>query len=271
MKRGFTLIELLVVVGLMAMLGVAATGGYAALQRGMAERGAVSAVNTLLKAAKERAMVDRVPTVVFCYNRMIREADDDNNEIIVGEAVAVRRAGRISFVRGSKLYDEFADLGKTYDSSAVENEVADSGGMKLWRFDDVKPSEMQYSIVSDVVLRDDNMKVESFAASGSNYLMSVYAFLKKSGSNKFDPGNWCAGNGYGFEFATIQLPHNFIFQQKLPANLKDVQSAGVFYFDPLDSSSDEQVEIWYCRPNASGKQQPDHAAGKATSKAGVKS
>ena len=40
MRRAFTLMELMVVVGIMAFLGVAATGGYNALQRGIAERGA---------------------------------------------------------------------------------------------------------------------------------------------------------------------------------------------------------------------------------------
>ena len=71
-KRGFTLVELMLVVGIMAFLGVAATSGYNALQRGMAERGATAVASGILKAAKERALVDRVPTMVFCYNRMVR-------------------------------------------------------------------------------------------------------------------------------------------------------------------------------------------------------
>ena len=74
MKKAFTLLELLVVVAIMAMLGVASSGGYNALVRGMKERGAVASASALLRSAKERALIDRVPTVVFCYNRMLREA-----------------------------------------------------------------------------------------------------------------------------------------------------------------------------------------------------
>ena len=85
MRRAFTLMELMVVVGIMAFLGLAATNGYNALQRGMAERGAVDAASAILKAAKERAQVDRVPTAVFCYNRMLREAGASG--FLIGETL----------------------------------------------------------------------------------------------------------------------------------------------------------------------------------------
>ena len=74
MKRAFTLLELLTVVSIMALLGVASSSGYQAMVRGMRERGAVAGASAVLRGAKERACVDRVPTAVFCYNRMLREA-----------------------------------------------------------------------------------------------------------------------------------------------------------------------------------------------------
>ena len=96
-RAGFTLIELLVVVGIMGMLGVAATGGYAALQRGMEERSAVAVAAALLRSAQERAHVDRLPTVVFCYNRLVKApTGEDENGVAVGVMTAIRRAGRLS-------------------------------------------------------------------------------------------------------------------------------------------------------------------------------
>ena len=189
MRRGFTLMELMVVVGIMAFLGVAATNGYNALQRGMAERGAVDAASALLKAAKERAMVDRVPTAVFCYNRMLREASDDANAVVVGEAVAIRRAGRISRVQGSYLYDEFGDLDRSYDrlQSGQQSDLQGRKGMRLWRFDDRRMNQMQYSVVADAVFDDDNMPGVSFMPWGDQL-----AGGGTSSSNMDMPDPWLA-------------------------------------------------------------------------------
>ena len=112
------MIELLTVMAIMAMLGVAASSGYASLQRGMRERAAVAGASALLKAAKERAAVDRVPTAVFCYNRLLKDAsaEQDGNAVVVGVMTAIRRTGRISYIRGKYLYDEFGDLDLTYEA-----------------------------------------------------------------------------------------------------------------------------------------------------------
>ena len=132
MKRGFTLIELMTVVGIMAFLGTAATGGYNALQRGMAERAATDIATKMLAAAKERAIIDRVPTVVYCYNRLLREADSgDANAVVVGEMVAIRRAGRITRVRGQYLYDEFGDLDRSFEPIEEAGKLQDRKGLRL--------------------------------------------------------------------------------------------------------------------------------------------
>lgn len=270
MKRGFTLIELLVVVGIMAFLGVAATGGYSALQRGMAERSAVSAAATFMKAAKERAMVDRQPTAVFFYNRMIREATDDENAVVVGEAVAIRRAGRVTLAKNQYIGDEFMDVVGSYD--IVDNsDVTKRKGMRLWRFDDRPMTQMKYSIVTDAVtpyryanLRTFGGWAEGEAGGNSNMTHYVYCFYDL-GSSSHAPSAWKVGNGYGFEFARLQLPKNFIFGSSVPAQLgKDVEIKGV-YFDP--ASIDEQtVEIQFCMPDASGNPKAHHKAGTASSK-----
>lgn len=280
MKRGFTLIELMTVVGIMAMLGVAATSGYAALQRGMAERGAVAAVNALLRSAKERAKVDRVPTAVFFYNRLLREADADNNAVVVGEAVAVRRAGRISYVRSNMLYDEFTDLSHMFDVDAVGN-LESRPTMRLWRFDDAPMTRMQYSLVADAVCQDNEILavsvqsvMENYCIAGNlhqpqsaptNHEIRAYGFRKRSGSNSHEPPSWKVGNGYGFEFATIQLPHNFIFGNSgVPTTVDDVRDIKAVTFDPV-TGSDQTVDVYFCLPNSGGVPAPHHRAGTATS------
>lgn len=268
MKRGFTLLELLVVVGIMAMLGVAASGGYAALQRGMAERGAVSVMNTFLKAAQERARVDCAPTVVFCYNKVLQAETEEDNAIVVGEAVAIRRAGRISFLANNLLYDEFADLDKTYDVRDKTSDLENCGEMKLWKFDDTSSSmgKMRYSIVSQGVYRGksdytEHSFAEAYEGRPADIPMAACAFYEKSSHG----ATWVVGSGYGFEFAKVQLPKNFIFGQTVPKNTKDVQEVKAFYFDP-NSSGGQTVKVYFCRPDGTVSE-----AGEATSKEDAKS
>ena len=266
--------ELMVVVGIMAFLGVAATGGYNALQRGIAERGAVDAASALLKAAKERAMVDRVPTAVFCYNRMVREATDDENAIVVGEAVAIRRAGRITRVQGNYLYDEFGDLDRSYDATTRRDELSERKGMRLWRFDDQPMQKMQYSVVADGVFDDRNVPGVSFMPWGdqlngsgmasSNTQLRVCAFYNLGTSN-YEPASWKVGNGYGFEFQSLRLPDDFVFGSSVPSIAGQIVEAGAFVFYP-GTTSDRQIDVYACRVNTGGVPIPHHRAGTASSK-----
>ena len=279
--------ELMVVVGIMSFLGIAATNGYNALQRGVAERAAVDAVSALLKAARERALVDRVPTAVFCYNRCVREASDDENAIVVGEAVAIRRAGRITTVNGNLLYDEFGDLDRSYDVD-TDGQLSGRKGLRLWRFDDVKMNGMYYSVVADGVALDDDMAGTSYTPSASTSVESDQSLTGGSnagdgtkantkirgcafydlGTSKHAPAGWVAGNGYGFEFQNLRLPEKFIFESDVPKNIGDVTSPKVFYFDPQQLTATggggEGIEIYSCRMDASGVPRPDRKAGKAT-------
>ena len=271
MKKGFTLVELMVVVGIMSFLGVAATGGYSALQRGMAERGAVAAASSLLKAAKERALIDRSPTVVFCYNRMLREATDNENAVVAGEAVAVRRAGRVTWSSGKYIVDEFMDVIGSYDV-VKDSDVGKRKGMRLWRFDDVRMTKMQYSIVADAVvplINDIPLQTyggwaEGESSGNTNMPYMVYAFQDIGGSSH-QPGSWKAGNGYGFEFADVQLPKNFVFGSDIPATVGGISEIKAVYFDP-ENPSDDSVEVQFCMPDASGIPRPHHKAGQASSK-----
>ena len=278
MRKAFTMIELLTVMSIMALLGVAATGGYAALQRGMRERAAVAGATALLRAAKERAAVDRVPTAVFCYNKLLRDANAaaDENAVVVGVMTAIRRAGRISFIRGKFLYDEFGDLehsgnyevlsddknlssdGQEHSSSELDGRT----GMQLWRFPNSE--EMKYSIVADAVWADTT-QLETIFSGGTgggttNCLMSAFYNL---GHSRREP-SWRVGDAYAFEIGEIQLPHGFIFGTQVPSGVGEIQQAAVMLFDP-ESDENKTVEVWSTRPNSGGMPQKFKQAGTATS------
>jgi prepilin-type N-terminal cleavage/methylation domain-containing protein len=267
MRKGFTLLELLVVVGIMGMLGVAAAGGYSALVRGMSERGAVAAASSLLRAAKERAQVDRSPTVVYCCNRLIKApTGSDDNGVVVGIMTAVRRAGRISYIRGGdELYDEFADLDRNYEYEEDDGDLKKGGGFRLFKVSG-RVNKMEYSIVSDRVLREeDGPTVTLFSggagsSSGTNLLMS--AFVKTGASSDYE-ASWSVGDGYGMEFAEVQLPDGYIFGRTVPSTAGGVSLEKVVYFDP-DQDSSETIEVWSTKPSASGMPQAFSRAGEAS-------
>ena len=272
--RAFTLMELMVVVGIMAFLGLASANGYNALRRGMADRAAVDAVSSLLLAAKERAIVDRVPTAVFCWNRCVRAATVDDNAVVVGEAVAIRRAGRITHTSGNLLFDEYGDLNVAYDIEEDQGRLPQRKGFRLWQMDDHSMSSMKYSIVSDGVAEEDVPGFsflplsEGDASVSSNINIRACAFYNK-GMDRGSP-TWNVGTGYGMEFQKLRLPDGFVFSGQVPTTVGDIKEAPQsFYFDPekIDSaygSAGSSVEISFCRPGDDGNPVHDHAAGTAS-------
>ena len=129
-RSAFTLIELLMVIMIMGLLGTVTVGGYRAMQRGMEERGVMENANHFIRAAYRRAQIDRQPVAVYFWNETLREETDTEPMIVVGKAVAVRRAGRISRYVDPYLYDEFGDLDKERLIESAEDEDeenADSG------------------------------------------------------------------------------------------------------------------------------------------------
>ena len=278
MRRGFTLLELLVVVGIMGFLGMASIAGYNALQRGMTERSVTAVASTLLRAAQERAQVDRVPTAVFCYNRLLKEpTGDEDNGVVVGVMTAIRRVGRISNVKGNLLFDEFADLDNTYEAVENANDAQKGGSFRLYRFGGETLSDMKYAIVSDRVVQEEtaeqvtlfsNSQTGSSAASGSgphganqtgggaqsltNLMAS--AFCRISGGS-----DWKVGDGYALEFAETQLPAGYIFGTQVPSKAGDIKLIKTIMFKPDGkfgggggNTGSETIDIYQARPDGSG-------------------
>lgn len=258
MKKAFTLVELLVVVGIMGLLGTVSVGGYRAMQRGMADKGVMENVNSFVRAAYQRAQIDRQPTAIYFWNETVREATEYETEIVVGKAVAIRRYGRISQVQGQYLYDEFADLHLTYQTDDDESGGSDENTMYLYPIDSLSDidssSQLRRSTVSGKVFRRtmtplylsaQNGTLEGAAGSGE---IETYAFqIMDAGGVVWEPGM-----AYGFEFARIELPHNYIFGSAYSTSSKDpVREAGTLVFD-VGYNSGNAVTISNLRPGQSG-------------------
>ena len=249
-RKGFTLIELLVVIGIMGLLGTASVGGYRAMQRGMAERGVMESVDSFVRAAYQRAQIDRQPVVVYFWNETIREANDDFNEIVVGRAVAVRRHGRITKVNGNFLYDEFADLNLTYQTDDEEGAGGDdSNTMLLYPVDSLSEAEssgnLRRTAVRGKVLKKKITPLYLSSADGT--LQSGASGANQPGSGDSNSGEietyvfqtvdaggvtWETGMAYGFEFAHLELPHNYIFGSTYSTSAgQPVKEAGTLVFD----------------------------------------
>ena len=234
MSKGFTLIELLVVMGIMGILGTASVGGYRAMQRGMEERGVMQSVNSLIRSAYQRAQIDRQPTAVYFWNETIRGETADENEIVVGKAVAIRRHGRLSDVKGTKLVDEFGDLDLTY--SAEDSGMAGSKSrIYLYPIDilsDIQSSTtLKRSVVSGSVVDAQETAVFLSGVKSDNTSdkeIPAFAF------EVIDAGGiqWKAGMAYGREFMQLELPHNYIFGSAYSKNAgTPVREAGTLTFD----------------------------------------
>ena len=231
---GFTLIELLVTMGLMALLATVSIAGYYGAVRGMTERGVRQDVISFLRMARQRADIDQVPTAVFFENRMLRDEDRDMGEAkrVVGTAIAVRRSGRLTYVNGNFLSDEFGDLSKTYPTNATSSSGGSSKGMRLYRVqgDGASSLESSYSTVRDYVVRRQLGTEEMFGlgATGGNSVtlpdnttfsannITIWAFEKTGGGGN---ASWHVGDAYGMEIATMQLPHGYVFGGSVPSQV----------------------------------------------------
>ena len=218
-KRAFTLVELLVVMGIIAVMATMSIGSYFAVVRGMTDRGAVAAATSIISLAHERACIDLSPTVVYFYNELVQEANKKAgvDAVVAGVAIAVRRAGRISRVNGDLLNDEYADLDRTYgvaeDANSMQGET-----FRLYKFDF---NEMLFSSVYSESVEDEidernyyllekpvdrGFKKNNSDDNERGGWIYAYSFKVKDGYNQ-----WRAGDAYGYEFARIRLPDNYIF------------------------------------------------------------
>ena len=258
-KRAFTLVELLVVGGIMAAMATVSIGSYFAVVRGMADRGALGAATSVISLAQERARIDMTPTAVYFYNELVQKQDSSKGTDLVaaGVAVAVRRAGRVSRVNGDLICDEFADLERTYSVADNPNSIqADT--FRLYRFNF---SKMEFSSVYSEVVEDEignerylvekpvqRIMFEKPGNTGREDVnkMLTYAFKVKNGFS-----GWRAGDAYGYEFARIRLPDNYIFGTSVPSDSSPVREVGTVIkcYPDSNASSLDSIQITARRPD----------------------
>lgn len=259
MRRAFTLVELLVVIGIMGLLGTASVGGYQQMRRGMEEKGVIQDVNTLIRAAYQRAQIDRQPTAVVFWNETLRGDNDVDGEnmIVVGHAVAIRRAGRITEVSANFLLDEFGDLELSYQTDDGDDGSSGStdSGMYLYPMDNLSDVEQSTSIrrslvetkvyaqqrtpvyltggKSENVLQATGNKggLGSGGSSGaSSGALNIYAFRLKDANGV----KWKQGMAYGMEFAHVVLPNGYFFGSGSTYSTSSddpIREAGALAFD----------------------------------------
>jgi len=271
MKRNaFTLIELLMVVLIMGILGTVSIGGYRAMQRGMEERGVLENANHFIRAAYRRAQTDRSPTAVFYWNETLRDETDVDTLLVVGKAVAVRRAGRVSRYVDPYLYDEFSDLDRSrliVDSGDEDQDNADSGSTAS---DNLVPiykmnskSGCGRSLASSTTRNVTAQNGERLLSRMEVEQIPCYAYVI---ADRGTAGEWRVGDAYGLEFAEIQLPHGYIFGSSYNRSTKAAaKMESPLWFDVsvnTGSGSDDgasgssTVQIYSLRPGASGQLEP---------------
>lgn len=239
MKRAFTLLELLVVIAIMAILGGITVSGYRQMKRGMEERGAIQNANQFIRSAYQRAQIDRQPVAIYFWNETLRGRTSEEFEVVVGKAVAVRRAGRLTRVTGNYLCDEFGDL--KYNTKILDEDEegldstassADGGGINFYQLNGDEGNNPARSVVYEITRRDDTQEP---LLSGGNKKFECFAYeLKDRGGV-----TWTVGDAYGFEFAELTLPHGYIFGSSYSRDVRNpIAGNSVMRFSVSANSGD---------------------------------
>ena len=257
------------VVMIMGLLGTVTVGSYRAMQRGMEERGVMENVNHFIRAAYRRAQIDRQPVAVYFWNETLREETDTEPIIVVGRAVAVRRAGRVSRCFDSWLYDEFGDLEKDRLVVSADDEDSENANSGSTEKDNLVPlykmnsrTSNGRSLVSQTTKNVTSNNRDQLLSSGEAKDISCYAYVLKSAGTA---GEWHVGDAYGLEFAEIQLPHGYLFGSSYHERPQDKTSAGDYktmWFDVSLNSGDgadqgasgmSTIQVYSLRPGKSGE------------------
>lgn len=252
MKRAFTLLELMIAVALMGFLGTVTVGGYRAMRRGMEERGVIDNANQFVRAAYQRSLIDRQPVAVYYWNETLRKADSDAQAVVVGKAVAIRRCGRISRVDSTHLYDEFSDLivdesGDSDDSSSSTlSQSAAGAGTFVYKLNGDESSPQRTTVYEIPSIRTLTIQIPG---NDDSEKLKCYTYEIK------DPGgvSWKAGDAYGFEFASLQLPHGFLFGSSWDRAAGGVTSPQALLFKGQSGAAgNDTLQISSLRPGKSG-------------------
>jgi len=274
-KTAFTLVELMVVVGLMALLGTVSVTGYFAAVRGMSDRAAMQDTISLIRQAMQTCLIDQTPTAVLFYNRQtLTESKTVTSEEAklssAGFAVAIKMAGRISYVSGSGnnavLVDEFADWNQSSPVTEKNKYSNTDVGIPFYRMANIaseaaggieKCRVYVHTAVESVDFGNEYMIAygASSTDTGAGQVQRFCNAYNKNGSQNrkfsgtsYNNGNnerwghrvkegngvqWKVGDAYGVEIASLQLPKGMVYGSQV-ANSAKIVSAGALTFSPGD-------------------------------------
>lgn len=271
MKRGFTLMELLIVIAIMALMGSLTVAGYKQMKRGMQERSVMDNVNQFVRAAYQRAQIDRQNVVVYFWNETIRNETADSFAVVVGKAIAVRQHGRVTFTESDFICDEFGDLefknvafaspteSEEQSSSTSSSAGKKKGGLRLYKVGGSDENRPDWSIVAEETqLRDGEGVNEDMLLSGTQKLIRLYGFREVDDTQS---SGWKVGDAYGFECGAITLPEGYTFGKNYSTSTSepiDSQSYQVMLFKPgtpgsNSGSGKDTIEIFNLRPGKGGQ------------------
>ena len=283
-KAAFTLIELMVVIGLMAILGTISVTSYFAAVRGMSDRAAVQDTIALIRMARQVCLIDQTPTAVLFFNRRT-DAEGGNGSVDPasgGTAIAVKMVGRISYIKGDILLDEFADWNQSYPMATGTAASQKDSTRRFFRMSNLKNSvgsgiDKCSSFVSTYVVPVD-FDNERMIASGRQVYSFCEAYKKTGGDNRkfsgkdVDDGNnrrwgrqvvksngitWRVGDAYGVEIGILNLPKGYLYGTQAPNSPGKLVPVPSMSFDPLDATGyrsydldpGRSVKISALRPN----------------------
>ncbi len=270
-RSAFTLVELMVVVGLMALLGTVSVTGYFAAVRGMADRAAKQDTVALIRQAMQVCLIDQTPTAVLFFNRQTKAQDseaassEEAKASSAGAAIAIKMVGRISYVRGEIIVDEFADWNQS--CPVATSTRGDDPGTPFYRMADLKGQVAQgidkcRAYVSTTV-EPVNFDNEYMIAYGGQVQNFCEDYKKRGNDNKefsgtsYNNGNnqrwghrikqsngitWKAGDAYGMEIGKLDLPKGYMYGSKT-ANSTKIDPAGALTFNPSDMANADSYEM----------------------------
>ena len=261
-RRAFTLIELMVVVAIMAAMATLSINAYRAVVKGMRDRAALVAVQTLVDAARQRAEIDRKQVNVYFYDECQRTANASTGAELSGHgiAIAVRPTGRVSRMDGNFICDEFGDLNQMFaEENQLDSDLSansgNTGAMLLYRladgsFAEVKPTVVDRSSSASYILSGNSSTGES--SDDGEKMILCYAFEKTGGDASFAPGDV-----YGSEFATVVLPDGYYFGSSAPTSVGRKRIGPVMEIKPSSSGGtkadgDSSVTVYAMRAGSTG-------------------